>query len=67
MMVAGKRMADQYGIAGIGIERAIGFINQRKCRQHSATLQRQWVTALKSLWPNQADGAGKNIVHEDNR
>ena len=65
MVITGQGVTNQHGITGIRIQDAIGFINQREFGQHGTAFQWQRYAALKSLRPDQADGAGKCVVHGD--
>ena len=49
-------MAHQYGIGSVGIERAVGFIDQRVIGQDGTTLQRQRLREVHGLWSNDAYG-----------
>jgi hypothetical protein len=56
MMRGIECVADQYGIRRIGIERAVGFVNQRVIGQYSAALQRQWLREVQGLRGDNANG-----------
>ena len=57
-MVARQGVADDYCIGIVGIERAVGFINQVELRQHLATFQGEWLGEVRGLGGNDADGCG---------
>ena len=50
MMVAGKGVADQHGIAGIGVKRAVGLVDQLIVGQAAAANQRQLIFTRRFLF-----------------
>src|SRR5690606_35614328 len=61
MVVAGQRMADQYRVARVGVEFAIGFVHQIVRRQHRPAFQRQRFAEVGGARGDDADGIG--ILH----
>ena len=56
-MVAGvQRMAHQHRVAGVGVERAVGLVDQRVVRQRRAAAQRQRLLEVTTLWSDDTDG-----------
>ncbi|MNF78292.1 hypothetical protein D3C84_604680 [compost metagenome] len=56
VVVAGEGVADQHGIAALGVERAVGFVDQLVVGQLAAAGQREGVLEVQYLGTDQADG-----------
>ena len=65
VMVAGKGMANQHGVAVIGVQRAISLIDEFVFRQGPAAIQGQRFFELEDLGRDQTDGIrGKVMRHK---
>ena len=57
-MVAGvERVAHQHHVAALGVQRAVGLVDERVVRQPRAALQRQRLGEVHLLWRDRSDGA----------
>ena len=65
VMIARQRVADQHGVAAVGVQRAVGFVNQFIVRQRPTAVQRQRFIKTGGLGRDQTDGiGGKSRRHE---
>jgi hypothetical protein len=55
VVVAGKRVADQDGVRGVGVQRAVGFVHQVVGRQLRAAAQWQRLVEMRELGGDQAN------------
>jgi hypothetical protein len=65
VMVARQRMADQHGVAVIGVQRAVSFVDDFVFRQRPAAVQGQRFFEMRDLGRDQTDGIrGKSVRHK---
>jgi hypothetical protein len=65
MMIAGQRMADQDGIVALGVQLAIGLVDELVLGQDLAALQGQRLIEVQPLRAHQTDGIGWKSSRHD--
>jgi hypothetical protein len=63
VVVAGQRVADQDGVRGVGVERAVGFIHQVVGRQLRTAAQWQRLVEMRDLGGDKANAPGSTRSH----